>query len=142
MTKLEDLTVMVCFIVNVVGKLNCCELIKSNTFMQGVAAKVLSSFYFISLSHKPTSPCKDTLPKNRNKYSQKRPQSLFPHSCVCERFICPPWSVCLYSAAGKYVDRSWEYLNRSRMWTLGLRLRNSFSENTRFSLQCMYCLNC
>jgi hypothetical protein len=37
------------------------------------------------------------------------------------------WSA--YSAAGKYVDRSWEYINRSQahewMWKLGMRLRNS-----------------
>jgi hypothetical protein len=38
-----------------------------------------------------------------------RPQSQFPHSCVCERFIYShAWPA--YSAAGKYVDRSWEYI--------------------------------
>ncbi len=36
-------------------------------------------------------------------------QSQFPHSCVCERFIyshhrCACWR--------KYVDRSWDYINR------------------------------
>ncbi len=47
-----------------------------------------------------------------------------------------------YSAAGKYVNRSWEYLCKpltdTWMCKLGLRPRNSFSENTEieFSLQC------
>ncbi len=37
------------------------------------------------------------------------PQSQFPHSCVCERFLYfYGWSA--YSAAGKYVDRSSEYM--------------------------------
>ncbi len=34
-----------------------------------------------------------------------RPQSEFPHSCVCERFIYSN-DRSAYSAAGKYVDRS------------------------------------
>ncbi len=42
-----------------------------------------------------------------------RPQSQFPHSCVCERFIFSH-DRSAYSAAGKYVDRSWEYINRSQ----------------------------
>ncbi len=43
-----------------------------------------------------------------------RPQSQFPHSCVCEPFIYSnDWSA--YSAAWKYVDRSWgKYINRSK----------------------------
>ncbi len=33
--------------------------------------------------------------------------------CVCERFIYSHyWSA--YSAAGKYVDGSWEYINHSQ----------------------------
>ncbi len=39
--------------------------------------------------------------------------SQFLHSYVCERFIFfQDWSA--YSAAGKYVDRSWEYINCSQ----------------------------
>ncbi len=38
-----------------------------------------------------------------------RPQSQFPQSCVCERFIHSHDR----SAAGKYVDRSWEYIYKS-----------------------------
>jgi hypothetical protein len=42
-----------------------------------------------------------------------RPQSEFPHSCVCERFICSH-DRSAYSDAGKYVDRPWEYINSSQ----------------------------
>ncbi len=42
---------------------------------------------------------------NNHRKEIVRPQSKFPHSCVCARFIYShEWSV--YSAAGKYVDRS------------------------------------
>jgi hypothetical protein len=41
----------------------------------------------------------------------RRPQSQFPHSCVCDRFIYSH-DRSAYSAAGKYADRSWEYLYR------------------------------
>jgi hypothetical protein len=43
-----------------------------------------------------------------------RPQSQFPHSCVCERFIYSH-DLSAYSAARKYVDRSCEYINRSNV---------------------------
>jgi hypothetical protein len=42
-----------------------------------------------------------------------RPQSQFPHSCVCERFIYSQ-DRSAYIVAGKYVDRSWEYIHRSQ----------------------------
>ncbi len=47
-----------------------------------------------------------------------RPQPRFPHSCVCERFIYSQ-DLSAYSAAGKYVDRSWEYINRSQTHECG-----------------------
>ncbi len=51
----------------------------------------------INLIRKKETHCKDTIPKIRNKYDQKRPQSQFPHSCVCERFMYVfPQSVCLF----------------------------------------------
>ncbi len=40
-----------------------------------------------------------------------RPLSQFPQSCVYERFIYS-YDRSAYSAAGKYVNRSWEYINR------------------------------
>ena len=75
--------------------------------------------------HSKLSPhCKDTIPKIRNNIPRRgiaRPQFQFPHSCVCERFIYSH-DRSTYSAAGKYVDQSWEYINRSqthecRNWT-------------------------
>ncbi len=42
------------------------------------------------------------------------PQSQFSHSCVREWFIYSH-DGSAYSAAGKYVDQSWEYINRSQI---------------------------
>ncbi len=42
-----------------------------------------------------------------------RTQSQFPHSSVCERFIYSH-NRAAYSSPGKYVDRSWEYINHSQ----------------------------
>jgi hypothetical protein len=42
-----------------------------------------------------------------------RPQSQFLHSCFCGRFIYSH-DRSAYYAAGKQVDRSWEYINRSQ----------------------------
>jgi len=64
-----------------------------------------------------TAHCKDIIPKIRDKYARKGiagPQSQFPHSCVCERFIYSHGHRPAYSAEGKYVDRSWVYINRSQ----------------------------
>ncbi len=65
------------------------------------------------------------------------PQSQFPHSCVCERFIYSHnWSA--YANAEKYVDRSWEYINRSQThecgnWDWGRAIPR---KGMGFSLQC------
>jgi hypothetical protein len=68
------------------------------------------------------------MPKIRNKYFQKRncatPDPIST-SCVCERFIYSHnrSAYSQYSAAGKYVDRSWDNINRSQthiMWKLVL----------------------
>ncbi len=61
--------------------------------------------------------------KNIHRKGIARPQSQFPYSCVCERFIYSH-DRSAYSAAGKYVDRSWVYINRSqthecRNWVWG-----------------------
>ena len=41
------------------------------------------------------------------------PQSQFLHSCVCERLLYSH-DRSAYSGAGKYVNRSWEYIDRSQ----------------------------
>ncbi len=65
--------------------------------------------------------CKDTIPKILNKYSQVRNcnatvQSQFLHSCFCERFIYSS-DRSAYSAAGKQVGRTWEYIHIDRSQT-------------------------
>ncbi len=66
---------------------------------------------------------KDTIPKiliNIPRKGIARLQSQFLHSCVCERFIYSH-EQSAYSAAGKYVNRSWEYTNRSQVHECGNR---------------------
>ncbi len=88
------------------------------------------------LSPSPVSWDRQTLSTTRTAKTQYRkfetnfprkgtawPQSQFPHSCVCERDIYFQ-DRSAYSAAGKYVDRSQEYINRSpthecRNWDCG-----------------------
>jgi hypothetical protein len=68
---------------------------------------------------RPVAPTSCALQRHNNenskqKYSQKRNcAASVPNlrSCVCERFI---YNRSAYSAAGKYVDRSWEYINCSQ----------------------------
>ncbi len=58
-------------------------------------------------------------------YSQKMnfsrpPQSPFPHSCVCERFIYPQ-DRSAYFPATEQADRSWDYINRLQTHECGNR---------------------
>jgi hypothetical protein len=59
--------------------------------------------------------CKDT---NIPRKGIARPQSQFHHSCVCERFINST-NRSAYCATGKYVDQSWENINRSQIHDWG-----------------------
>jgi hypothetical protein len=64
----------------------------------------------------------EIIPKIRNKYSQERncaatiPISTF--MCLCAFYIFP-WSACLFCCKGKYVNRSWEYINHSKIHECG-----------------------
>jgi hypothetical protein len=59
-------------------------------------------------------PPEPTLQRNFDLYIPRketaRPEFLFQHSCVCERFIYPHDRSTYFSAA-EYADRSWEYIN-------------------------------
>ncbi len=89
--------------------------------------------------------CKDTIPKIRNKYSQKRncaatfPIPTFKFLWAIYKF---PWSVCLLCCRkiGGLNVGIYRSLTDTWMWKLGLRPRNSFSGNTeiQISLQCMH----
>ncbi len=72
-----------------------------------------------------------------------RPQSQFPHSCVCERFIYSQ-DLTAYSAAGICgpILGTYKSLTDTCMWILGLRPHNSFFWEyiqMGFSLHCVWC---
>ncbi len=75
--------------------------------------------------------CKDNTENSKQIFPEEELCNQFSHSCVCERFIYLH-DRSAYSAAGKYVDRSWEYIIINHLQTqwmrkLGLTPHNSFS---------------
>ncbi len=71
-----------------------------------------------------TVHCKDKIPKFRSQYSQKRNIGVSDpiSTCLWAIYIFP-WLICLFCCR-KYVDWSWEYMNRSQThecgnWGLG-----------------------
>ncbi len=83
------------------------------------------------------------MPKIWNKYSQKRnigasdPISTF--MCLWANYIFPRW-VCLFCLR-KYVDRSWEYINRSQTrecgnwgWGRAIPRKGIYKQNCRCSV--------
>ncbi len=86
---------------------------------------------------------KDKMPIIWNKYSQKRnigvsvPISTF--MCLWANYIFPRW-VCLFCRR-KYVDRSWEYINRSQThecgnwgWGRAIPRKGIYNRNWRCSV--------
>ncbi len=70
-----------------------------------------------------------------------RPQSQFPHSCVCERFIycismIGPYNSC--SRIGISIIGIYKSLTDTWMWKLGLWPRNSFSGNICFQFSAWF----
>jgi hypothetical protein len=47
------------------------------------------------------------------------PISTFMYSCICELFIYSQVDRSAFSVAGKYVNRFWEYINRSQTHECG-----------------------
>ncbi len=95
-------------------------------------AKLLSLYWanFLTWQRHNTENLKQIFPGKK----LRAPQSQFPQSCVCERFIYFH-NRSAYSAAiccMKILDRCWEYINRSQTneMKLGLRPRNSQIRNT------------
>ncbi len=66
--------------------------------------------------------CKVKMPKIWNKYSQKRNIGvsvlISTFMCLWANYIFPRWGVCLFCLR-KYVDQSWEYINRSQTHECG-----------------------
>jgi hypothetical protein len=99
---------------------------------------MLNSISIITLRYKESLWCTEKTQYRKFETNIPRkgtagPQSQCPHSSVCERFIFShDWSAC--SAAGKYVDQSWEYINRSQTRECGDFLSGNTSMG--FLLQC------
>ncbi len=69
-----------------------------------------------------------------------RPQSQFPHSCVCERFFYIPRigsHISCSRIGGSKNGGIYIYLTDTWMWKLGLWPRNSFSGNIYFKFSVM-----
>ena len=87
----------------------------------------------------PYVHCKDKMPKIWNKYSQKRNIPISTFMCLWANYIFPRW-VCLF-CWWKYVDRSWEYINRSQThecgnwgWGRAIPRKGIYKRNCRCSV--------
>jgi hypothetical protein len=85
---------------------------------------------------------KEKMPKIRNYNILRKgitwPQSQFPHSCVCERFIYSHLWTCLFCCR-KYADlslRIYKSLTDTWMWKWGLRPCNSQQGIHKWNFHC------
>jgi hypothetical protein len=103
--------------------------------LKGKVSHNLSMNPTLMNDHKFTTHCKEPILKIRKQIFPGivRPQSQFPHSCVCERFIYSH-DRSAYSAAGNMwsgpILGSYKSLTGTCIWKLGLRPRNSQKINT------------
>ncbi len=106
-------------------------------FFRGLHATAYCGCTIERIEKKSEQPrhCKETVPKIRNKYSQKRHGSA---SVLISTFMCLPAiyifpsTICLFCRR-KICDPIpgiYKLLPDTRMWKLGLTTRNSFSGNT------------
>ncbi len=103
----------------------------------------LSDYKYVLNMH-----CKNKISKIQNKYTQKRNSaasvSITTFMCLWAIYIFPR-PVCKYSAAWKYVVRSWEYKNRSQThecgnWDWGRAI--PFLEIHKWDFRCSVALPC
>jgi hypothetical protein len=74
-----------------------------------------------------------------------RPQSQFPHSCVCERFIYYSHDRSTCFPAAEYAYRSWEYIDRTQKrecknWDCGraVPFLGIYASNFRYSISAVH----
>jgi hypothetical protein len=98
------------------------QAIPTMNFFFSVSKNDILTRIFVFDTHQTLfAQSKETIPKSQNKYSQKRNCAAgvpISTSCVREGVI-NYHERSAYSAAGKYVDQSWEYVNHSQIHECG-----------------------
>ncbi len=97
------------------------ETNKKNTHRHDTVYDAVLAQYEVKITVQYIHTAKTQYRKFKTNIPRKRIarlQSQFPHSCFCEWFIYSH-HLSAYSAVGKYVNRSWEYINRSQTHECG-----------------------
>jgi hypothetical protein len=90
------------------------KVMNNNFSMNSISCSLLK---YEILCHTAKNQCRK-FEINISRKGIVRLQSQYPHSSVCVRFIYSH-DRSAYSAAGKYVDQSWEYISRSQTHECG-----------------------